>query len=129
MDNVDYRSKQVLIAEDEPIILLLLQRLLKTWGYRTLSAANGRQAIEVAQQHVGEIDLLLSDVTMPEMSGLEVAKKLTAQRPFLKVILMTGYSHAAIAVRKGWKLVQKPFTSQAIKEHIEEALNFPATHI
>ena len=120
--NADGLSKQVLIAEDEPVVRLLLQRLLKSWGYRTLSASNGKQAVEMAQQHEGEIDVLLSDITMPEMSGPELAEKLTEQRPFLKVILMSGYSQAQVALRRGWKFVQKPFKPETIKKAIETSL-------
>ncbi len=121
-ETVDATSKQVLIAEDEPVVRLLLNRLLKIWGYRTLLASNGRQAMEVAQQHEGEIDLLLSDVTMPEMNGPELAAKLTERRPFLKVILMSGYSQAQVALRRGWKFVQKPFKPDTIKKAIESSL-------
>ena len=120
--SADGTSKQVLIAEDEPVVRLLLQRLLKSWGYRTLSASNGKQAVEMAQQHDGEIDVLLSDITMPEMSGPELAEKLTEQRPFLKVILMSGYSQAQVALRRGWKFVQKPFKPETIKKAIETSL-------
>ena len=120
--NADGLPKQVLIAEDEPVVRLLLQRLLKSWGYRTLSASNGKQAVEMAQQHDGEIDVLLSDITMPEMSGPELAEKLTEQRPFLKVILMSGYSQAQVALRRGWKFVQKPFKPETIKKAIETSL-------
>ncbi len=121
-ETVDATSKQVLIAEDEPVVRLLLNRLLKIWGYRTLLASNGKQAMEVAQQHEGEIDLLLSDVTMPEMNGPELAAKLTERRPSLKVILMSGYSQAQVALRRGWKFVQKPFKPATIKEAIEKSL-------
>ena len=122
IDRTEGTSKQVLIAEDEPVVRMLLQRLLKIWGYRTLSASNGKQALEVAQEHDGEIDVLLSDVTMPEMSGPEVAEKLTERRPHLKVILMSGYSQAQIGLRRGWKFVQKPFKPETIKEAIEKSL-------
>ena len=70
----DSEAKQILIAEDEPAIRHLLQKLLNHWGYRTLVAHDGKQAIEVAGQHPGDIDLLLSDVTMPEMGGQELAE-------------------------------------------------------
>jgi len=118
----DGTSKQVLIAEDEPVIGMLLQRLLKMWGYRTLFASNGKDALEVAKHADGEIDLLLSDVTMPGMNGPELAEKLIEKRPFLKVILMSGFSHVQIALRRGWKFVQKPFKPETIKEAIDTSL-------
>ncbi len=121
-NKLDGTAKQVLIAEDEPAIRSLLQKILKMWGYRTLVASNGKEALEVAEQHKGDVDLLLTDVTMPEMDGLELADKLTKKQPFVKVILMSGFSHMQIALRRGWKFIQKPFKPAVIKEAIEEAL-------
>jgi two-component system cell cycle sensor histidine kinase/response regulator CckA len=118
--------KQVLIAEDDAIINVMLQRFLQLWGYRTLSACNGKEAIKLAEQHEGEIDLLLSDVTMPEMTGPELAEQMTAKRPLLKVILTTGYSRARVVLRKGWKLIEKPFKPQTIRQAIEESLGASA---
>jgi CheY-like chemotaxis protein len=118
----DPNAKQILIAEDEPILRSLLQKLLNRWGYRTLVAHDGKQAFEVAEQHPGDIDLLLSDVTMPRMGGPELAAKLTMKRPALKVILMSGFSHAQVIVQRGWKFVHKPFTPREIKQKIEEVL-------
>jgi two-component system cell cycle sensor histidine kinase/response regulator CckA len=116
-------AKRVLIAEDEPTSRRLLQLLLKKWGYRTLVASNGRQALEVAGEHKGDIDLLLSDVMMPEMDGQELAEKLTTKRPFMKVILMSGFSRMQVMLRKGWKFIQKPFKPSVVKETIKETLD------
>jgi two-component system cell cycle sensor histidine kinase/response regulator CckA len=116
-------AKRVLIAEDEPSIRRLLQLLLKRWGYRTLVASNGKQALEMAAEHTGEIDLLLSDVTMPEMGGQELAEKLTTKRPFIKVILMSGFSRIQVILRKGWKFIQKPFKPAVVKETIRETID------
>ncbi len=114
-------SKQILLAEDEPPVLNLMQRLLHSWGYRVFSARNGREAMETAEKHQ-DIALLVSDVTMPEMNGQELAEKLTAKRPGLKVILLSGYSHARIVLERGWKFVQKPFRPQELKKAIEDSL-------
>ena len=118
----DSTAKQVLIAEDEPLIRSLLQKFLHMWGYRTLVASDGKEALEVAADHPGDIDLLLSDVTMPRMSGPELAEKLTTKRPSLKVILMSGFSHAHVVVQHGWRFVKKPFKPTDIKETIKEVL-------
>lgn len=119
----DDTAKQVLIAEDEPSIRSMLQQFLKMWGYRTLVASDGKQALEVAQQHPGDIDLLLSDVTMPEMGGQELAEKLTKKRPSIKVILMSGFSHLPVVLRRGWKFIQKPFQPSTLKQTIKESLD------
>ena len=80
-------AKQGFIAKT--CIRALLKRLLNMWGYHTLVASNGKEAMEVAAQHTGDIDSLLSDVTMArKMGGQELAEKLTKKRPFIKVIGM-----------------------------------------
>jgi CheY-like chemotaxis protein len=112
--------KKVLLAEDEPMVRKLMQRLLLSWGYRVLSARNGREAMEIAEEHKGPIDLLVSDVTMPEMDGPELAEKLNAKRPRLQVILLSGYSHKEIVLKGGWKFIQKPFQLQELRAAIED---------
>jgi two-component system cell cycle sensor histidine kinase/response regulator CckA len=115
-------SKQILLAEDEPVVRNLLQRLLHSWGYRVFSARNGQEAMEIAAEHKGTIDLLVSDVTMPEMDGPELAEKLKAERPRLQVILLSGYSNAHIVLQRGWKFIQKPFQPHQLKAVVEDSL-------
>jgi two-component system cell cycle sensor histidine kinase/response regulator CckA len=113
-------SKQVLLAEDEPMVGNLMQQLLHSWGYGVFSAGNGREAIEIAEEHKGPIDLLVSDVTMPEMNGPELAKKLKTKRPRLQVILLSGYSPTEIVLQQGWKFIQKPFQMQDLRAAVED---------
>ena len=113
-------SKQVLLAEDEPMVRDLMQRVLHSWGYRLFLASNGREAMEIAEEHKGPIDLLVSDVSMPEMDGPELAEKLKAKRPELQVILLSGYSHTEIVLQHGWKFIQKPFQMHELKAAIED---------
>jgi two-component system cell cycle sensor histidine kinase/response regulator CckA len=86
------------------------------------SARNGREALDMADAHKGEIDLLVSDVTMPGMDGQELAAKLTAREPKIKVILLSGYSRVQIALQRGWKFIQKPFRPQQLKDAVEDTL-------
>ena len=111
--------KKVLLAEDEPMVRNLMQRLLLSWGYRVFSACNGREAMEIAEEHEGPIDLLVSDVTMPEMDGPELAGKLQAKRPTLQVILLSEYSHTEIVLQGGWTFIQKPFELQKLRAAVE----------
>ena len=85
------------------------------------SACNGREALEIAEEHKGPIDLLVSDVTMPEMEGPELAEKLKAKRPRLQVILLSGYSHTEIVLQRGWKFIQKPFQMQELRAAVEDS--------
>jgi CheY-like chemotaxis protein len=113
-------SKLILLAEDEPMVRNLMQRLLHSWGYAVFSARNGREAMEIAEEHKGPIDLLVSDVTMPEMDGPELAEKLNTKRPRLRVILLSGYSHTEIVLQRGWRFIQKPFQMQELRTAVED---------
>lgn len=122
MSDLQLSSKQVLLTEDEPTVLNLMQRLLHSWGYRVFSARNGQEALKIAEEHKGEIDLLVSDVVMPEMQGPELAEKLNAKQPKLKVILVSGYSRGRIRLEHGWKFIQKPFRPEELKTAVEDSL-------
>lgn len=115
-------AKLILIADDEPFMRHLLQRALKFWGYRTLVAQDGKQAMEIDGQHPGEIDVLLSDVTMPGINGVQLAAEMTKHRPALKVILMSGFSHFHVIIQRGWKFIQKPFRISEVKDALDEVL-------
>ena len=86
----------VLVAEDEAQMRSLLRRCLASRGYQVLEASHGREALEVAARHDGPIDLLLTDVVMPHMSGKELAQRLRSLRPGLRVLFISGYSDEAI---------------------------------
>ena len=115
-------AKSILVAEDEPLIRGLLHNVLERWGYHAIVAHDGKEALEIADRHPGEIDLLLTDITMPTMDGQELADKLTKQRPTIKVILMSGYSRFQIVLRSGWEFIQKPFKPSEVKQKIDEIL-------
>ena len=114
-------KKQVLLAEDEPLVRNLMAGLLHSWGYNVFPACNGREAMEIAERHKGTIDLLVSDVNMPEMEGPELAEKLKAKRPKLQVILLSGYSHTGFVIQHGWKFIQKPFQLQELRTAVEDS--------
>jgi FixJ family two-component response regulator len=84
--------------------------------------------MEIAEGHKGPIDLLVSDVTMPEMAGPELAEKLKTRRPRLKVILLSGYSHTEIVLQHGWKFIQKPFQVQELRGAVEDSWRRKSTH-
>jgi PAS domain S-box-containing protein len=120
-------SEMVLLAEDEPGVRNLSAFTLRQSGYQVLEAANGIEALAVAAQHGGRIDLLLTDVVMPEMGGGELSKQLLARQPGMKVLFMSGYTDDAI-VRHGVEqtraaLLQKPFGKEAMLHKVREALD------
>ena len=89
------KGRTVLLAEDEPALRALAQRVLRGAGYQLIVAEDGYAALEAARAHQGVIDLLISDVVMPRLSGLELAGILLVERPQLRVLLLSGYPQRA----------------------------------
>jgi CheY-like chemotaxis protein len=120
------KQATILIAEDEPLVRLLTRKVLEQAGYRVLVAASGAEAIEIAAPLTTTLDLLLTDVVMPQMSGRELAHRLAVLRPGLRVLYMTGYSDEAVArhgvLDPGTALIQKPFTPAALAARVREVL-------
>ncbi len=119
-------TETVLLAEDEPLVRLLARRVLEQAGYKVLVAAGGSEALEAAEHFAGPIHLLLTDVVMPEMNGRVLAQRVTALRPAIRVLYMTGYADEAVAkhgvLDPGTALIQKPFTPAALARKVREAL-------
>ncbi len=120
-------QETVLLVEDEPVILDLGKELLEMQGYRVLTAATPGKAIRLAEEHCGEIHLLLTDVIMPEMNGRELAQKLLSLYPGLKCLFMSGYTADIIAhhgvLDEGVHFLQKPFSLDALAAKVREALD------
>jgi CheY-like chemotaxis protein len=118
-------GRVVLIVEDEEGIRKVAERILGRNGYVVLAASTGAEALELAASH--RVDLLLTDVVMPQMSGPELAAQIRAIVPQLPVLYMSGYSRGVLepqgAVEEGVGLVQKPFTEQVLMQRIEGALH------
>jgi CheY-like chemotaxis protein len=118
----------VLLVEDEPSVRDLAHRLLNQQGYKVLEAANGEEALRVAQEHNGEeIHLLLTDVVMPQMGGKELAEKLKTLRPDIKVLYTSGYTDDAIVhqgiLEHGTYFLQKPFSLKTLSHKVREVLD------
>ncbi|NPV08413.1 MAG: PAS domain S-box protein [Anaerolineae bacterium] len=117
----------VLIVEDEALVRKVVARALSGQGYRVLEAADGREAIRVAQEHAGPIHLLVTDVVMPQMGGKELADNLRAARPEVSVLYVSGYTDSAIVrggiLEDGTAFLQKPFTVAALARKAREVLD------
>lgn len=111
----------ILIAEDQPSVRRMVRTMLAMEGYEVLSAENGPQALEVARRHSGRIDLLLTDVQMPEMDGWQLAKRITILKPEVKVVFMSGY--ASPINEPATRLLQKPFTRAELTREVRVALS------
>jgi CheY-like chemotaxis protein len=114
-------SETILLAEDDAAVRSLARRALEQYGYRVLEAANGREAVDLMRQHQNEIDLLLTDIVMPEMSGRRSAEHNLQTRPDIKVLFMSGY--AGPDQPDGRAMVQKPFTPESLARRVREVLD------
>ncbi len=106
-------GETVLIVEDEPAMREVTRRILSRRGYNVIAAASGHEAIEIAADHPGDIDVLLTNVVMPRMLGKEAAERIRALRPGVKVLFMSGYAQGVLdsrgVVEAGVRLIEKPF--------------------
>jgi two-component system cell cycle sensor histidine kinase/response regulator CckA len=123
-------TETVLVAEDEDGVRELLRKVLTEFGYRVHTARHGRDALLLAEEHAGNIDLLLTDVVMPEMGGGELVETLTARRPSLKVLVISGYTDDEILRRgvSGRELafLRKPFAAEELVRRVRAVLDAPA---
>jgi len=122
-------GETIAVVEDEAGLRALVQTVLEQAGYRVLVAANPTEAEALFSRHPGPIDLLLTDMVMPEVSGRELARRVLERSPGLKVLYMSGYSdltHRPDANLEGIDLLQKPFSPETLKLKVREALGSPS---
>jgi hypothetical protein len=116
----------VLVVEDEETVRTLTCRILERGGYRVLRSASPAEALRMLETLEEPIDLLLTDVVLPGMNGRELARRVLAARPGIKVIYMSGYAHNALSdrgVRAGAILVNKPFTAEGLRRVVRGVLD------
>jgi len=127
---IDGSGRTILLVEDETALLQLNQRMLISLGYSVLAAATPNEAIQLAREGQGQIDLLLTDVVMPEMNGRELAAKLHDFLPAMKQVFMSGYTANVIAhhgvLDEGVYFLQKPFLKKDLAAKLNAALNQPS---
>ncbi|MBV1857851.1 MAG: response regulator [Nannocystaceae bacterium] len=110
----------VLVVEDEPLVRRTTARVLESAGYEVIAATSGEEALQLADTQ--KFDLVLSDVVMPGLSGVELSKRLHDINPQLPVVLMSGYSEDLDAF-DGAHFIAKPFDTRGLRRIVREALN------
>jgi PAS domain S-box-containing protein len=116
----------VLLVEDEDAVRALAREVLRRHGYVVLEARHGVEALRLAERHPDEIHLLIADIVMPHMSGSDLAKRLAADRPSMRVLFMSGYTERAAVHRDPTVVaafVQKPFTPEAFARKVRNVLD------
>jgi signal transduction histidine kinase/CheY-like chemotaxis protein len=120
-------SETILLAEDDDSVRVVVGEVLRDLGYRVLEAREGRAALTLAETHPGPIDLLLSDVVMPGMSGTELHRRLAARRPGLRALMISGYSDDSVsrhgAAAADVEFIQKPFSPWALATRLRGLLD------
>ncbi len=119
----------VLVVEDMEALRLMIRRILTIAGYNVIEATDGEAALAIAQSNPGPIDLLLTDVVMPKLSGPDLAREVRELRPDTRVLFMSGYSANAISsdgnLLEGATLLEKPLTGNALRLAVRTTLDRP----
>ncbi|MBA2459474.1 MAG: response regulator, partial [Gemmatimonadales bacterium] len=119
-------DETILVVEDEEGVRELIRKVLVDHGHTVLEARHGRDALMVAERYEGPINLLLTDVVMPEMGGPELARRLTEKRPEVKVLFVSGYTSDEVVrrgIRSSGTFVQKPFLPEDLMVRIRDVLD------
>ncbi len=116
----------ILLVEDEPAVRLVTQRILEFSGYQVRVAESGEQALAMSANELGTIDMLITDVVMPSMSGPELAEQLLTRLPELRILFMSGYNEERVQNRGPFSskaaFVRKPFTADALTSLVQDVL-------
>jgi CheY-like chemotaxis protein len=119
----------VLVVEDEDVLRGLVKRMLGLLNYRALEAASGGDAFLLCERHKEPIHLMITDVVMPQMGGRQLAERLAALHPEMRVLYMSGYTDNAIVhhgvLEPGTPFLQKPFTASSLARTVREVLDAP----
>ena len=118
-------SETILVVEDEPAVRQLVSAALERAGYRVLEARNGEKAMSLFDANEADIDLLLTDLRMPQMDGAELVRRLRSRAPGLKVICVSGYPGTGIDLSITEHYLAKPFSKTDLLNKIREVLDTP----
>jgi len=120
-------TERVLLVEDEEPVRRMIRKALEGLGYRVFEASDGAEALAVARENGGDIDLVVTDVVMPRMGGVELAEKLREEWPEIRLLFTSGYAHRASwtgAVLPEWGvLLEKPFGPREVASKVREVLD------
>ena len=123
----DGRSGTILLVEDSDVVRDVIATLLESGGLTVLQASGGEEALALSRRGDAPIDLLLTDIVMPEMSGVELADRLERERPDMRILFMTGYAEEVVVnegiLGKHRECIGKPFTQEQITKRVRKILS------
>ena len=115
------KQPTVLVVDDQAVILKSITLVLRYGGYSPIAASGPLQALKESRDFNGEIDLLLTDIVMPEMDGFALAREIAAERKTIRILLMTGYAKEP----SGLPIVKKPFRMHELLDRVQAAIDGP----
>ena len=118
-------EKTILFADDNGQVQKFVAALLKRCRYNVIVASDGKDALQKAREFDGIIHLLLSDIEMPGMTGIELAIQLNQERPVTKILLISGLATGMLVLNNGWQFLPKPFVSDMLRDRIRDFLSEP----
>jgi CheY-like chemotaxis protein len=118
----------ILLAEDEEVLREFANLILRKHGFHVLTARDGVEALKIAEQYNGELDLLFTDVVMPRMGGTDLYKRFTEKHPNTPVVFTSGYprtilTESGLDERREYEFLQKPYTTQTLVEKIRDVIS------
>jgi two-component system cell cycle sensor histidine kinase/response regulator CckA len=120
-------TETILLVEDEPHVRLIARSILLHAGYRVLEASGGVEALQIGERHADAIDLLLTDVVMPQVNARELARRIRSLRPGIKVLFMSGYTASVIESERTLDadaaFIEKPFTPSTLTVKVRQVLD------
>ncbi len=116
-------DKTILFADDDGRLQKFVAALLIKAGYSLILANDGKDALQKAREYKGKIHLLLSDVEMPHMTGIELAIQLNQERPDTKILLISGLDTGILVLNNGWQFLPKPFMGDMLRDKVRDFLN------
>jgi two-component system cell cycle sensor histidine kinase/response regulator CckA len=117
------KRETILLADDESAIRRMLSSILESSGFHVLQAKNGKEGLNAAAIHEGPIHLLIADMQMPGLDGPELAVRLQAVRPGVRVILMSGHDESRVPLIDGWTFLNKPFSPTEFINTVNKVLS------
>jgi two-component system cell cycle sensor histidine kinase/response regulator CckA len=115
----------ILVVDDTGLVLKVVVAILEAAHFHVLQADGGIKAVKMAAEYPGRIDLLLSDIKMPEMSGPRLGEILKQTRPDVRVMVMSGFSGDLLVLNYGWAFIAKPFLAKKLVEMVTDVLHSP----
>jgi len=115
-------GKTILIVDDDQAIRRFVSSILTQSGYQVIVAESAEDALQQSRAHQGTIHLLLSNIQMPGITGIELSTTLTVERPDLRVLLMSGFASGMLVLNEGWHFLHKPFIPSQLRDLVTGVL-------